>query len=156
MPFTGLVVAEKEKQTFVVAVFQKSGGRKWEKVCSHGEQDSTAVPNFAYRSFCPCGNLVGECLPQTLLMRLTPLEKFPQILFGLFQKQFRYTPRFSPISERTPRTERRSADHEKIQHTAPQPGSQDTHDRGRITAFLPLTAGERISPLPVCTKKEPA
>jgi hypothetical protein len=26
MPFTGLVVAEKEKQTFVVAVFQKSGG----------------------------------------------------------------------------------------------------------------------------------
>ena len=68
------------------------------------EQDSTAVPNFAYRSFCPCGNLVGECLPQTLLMRLTPLEKFPQILFGLFQKQFRYTPRFSPISERTPRT----------------------------------------------------
>jgi len=21
------------------------------------EQDSTAVPNFAYRSFCPCGNL---------------------------------------------------------------------------------------------------
>ena len=27
-PFTGLVVAEKEKQTFVVAVFQKSGGRK--------------------------------------------------------------------------------------------------------------------------------
>ena len=38
------------------------------------EQDSTAVPKFAYRSFCPCGNLVGECLPQTLLMRLTPLE----------------------------------------------------------------------------------
>ena len=38
----------------------------------------------------------------------------------------------------------------------PQPGSQDTHDQGRITAFLPLTAGERISPLPVCTKKEPA
>ena len=68
------------------------------------EQDSTAVPNFAYRSFCPCGNLVGECLPQTLLWRLKPLEKFPQILFGLFQKQFRYTPRFSPISERTPRT----------------------------------------------------
>ena len=37
------------------------------------EQDSTAVPKFAYRPFCPCGNLVGECLPQTLLMRLTPL-----------------------------------------------------------------------------------
>ena len=41
---------------------------------SFSEQDSTAVPKFAYRSFCPCGNLVGECLPQTLLMRLTPLE----------------------------------------------------------------------------------
>jgi len=78
------------------------------------EQDSTAVPNFANRSFCPCGNLVGECLPQTLLMRLTPLEKFPQILFGLFQKQFRYTPRFSPISERTPRTEKRSTTYETI------------------------------------------
>ncbi len=26
----------------------------------------------------------------------------------------------------------------------------------RITAFLSLTAGERISPLPVCTKKESA
>ena len=31
------------------------------------EQDSTVVPKFAFRSFCPCGNLVGECLPQTLL-----------------------------------------------------------------------------------------
>jgi len=68
------------------------------------EQDSTTVPKSAYRSFCPGGNLVGECLPQTLLWRLKPLEKFPQSLFGLFQKQFRCTPRFSPISERTPRT----------------------------------------------------
>ncbi len=101
---------------------KKAGYRFPEKVAvaseqqsgSFLEQDSTAVPNFAYRSFCPCGNLVGECLPQTLLMRLTPLEKFPQILFGLFQKQFRYTPRFSPISERTPRTERRSTTYETI------------------------------------------
>ena len=31
------------------------------------EQDSTMGPNFAYRSFCPSWNLVGECLPQTLL-----------------------------------------------------------------------------------------
>ena len=64
--------------------------------------------------FAPRGKLVGECLPQTLLWRLKPLEKFPQILFGLFQKQFRYTPRFSPISERTPRTERRSTTYETI------------------------------------------
>lgn len=27
------------------------------------EQDSTMGPNFAYRSFCPSWNLVGECLP---------------------------------------------------------------------------------------------
>ena len=93
------------------------------------EQDSTTVPKFAYRSFCPGGNLVGECLPQTLLWRLKPLEKFPQILFGLFQKQFRCTPRFSPISERTPRTERRSTTYETIQHAPPQPCSQDPADR---------------------------
>ena len=122
------------------ALYEKSWLRFPEKVAvgserqsgSYLEQDSTAVPNFAYRSFCPCGNLVGECLPQTLLWRLKPLEKFPQILFGLFQKQFRYTPRFSPISERTPRTERRFYHAKTIQHAAPQPGSQDTHDRGRI------------------------
>ena len=52
---------------------------------------------------------------------------------GFFQKQFRFTPCFSPISERTPRTAERRFYHAKtIQHAAPQPGSQDTHDRGRI------------------------
>ena len=49
------------------------------------EQDSTAVPKFAYRSFCPCGNLVGECLPQTLLMRLAPLKN-PSKYFSDFSK----------------------------------------------------------------------
>ena len=49
------------------------------------EQDSTAVPNFAVCSFCPCGNLVGECLPQTLLMRLAPLEN-PQKSFSDYSK----------------------------------------------------------------------
>ena len=98
----------------VLGVKGKTTKATAEEVGSFVEQDSTAVPNFAVCSFCPCGNLVGECLPQTLLMRLTPLEKFPQILFGLFQKQFRYTPRFSPISERTPRTERRSTTYETI------------------------------------------
>ena len=64
-----------------VAFYKKSWLRFSEKVAvgseqqsgSFLEQDSTAVPKFAFRSFCPCGNLVGECLPQTLLMRLTPL-----------------------------------------------------------------------------------
>ena len=42
------------------------------------EQDSTAVPKFAYRSFCPYGNLVGECLPQTLLCGLCRLKIPPK------------------------------------------------------------------------------
>jgi len=37
------------------------------------------------RSFCPCGNLVGECLPQTLLMRLAPLKN-PSKYFSDFSK----------------------------------------------------------------------
>ena len=59
------------------------------------EQDSTAVPKFAFRSFCPCGNLVGECLPQTLLMWLTPLKN-PSKYFSVFSKTVPlYTPFFS-------------------------------------------------------------
>ena len=53
--------------------------------CDDAEQDSTAVPKFAFRSFCPCGNLVGECLPQTLLMRLAPLKN-PSKYFSDFSK----------------------------------------------------------------------
>ena len=57
------------------ALYEKSWLRFPEKVAvgserqsgSYLEQDSTEVPKFAFRSFCPCGNLVGECLPQTLL-----------------------------------------------------------------------------------------
>ena len=64
------------------ALYEKSWLRFSEKVAvgserqsgSFLEQDSTAVPKFAFRSFCPYGNLVGECLPQTLLMRLAPLK----------------------------------------------------------------------------------
>ena len=49
------------------------------------EQDSTAVPKFAFRSFCPCGNLVGECLPQTLPCGLRRW-KIPQNNFSDFSK----------------------------------------------------------------------
>ena len=49
------------------------------------EQDSTEVPKFAFRSFCPCGNLVGECLPQTLPCGLRRL-KIPQNIFSDFSK----------------------------------------------------------------------
>ena len=73
------------------------------------EQDSTAVPKFAYRSFCPCGNLVGECLPQTLPCGLRRLSRRSHAA-----------------------VERRFYHAKTIQHTAPQPGSQNTHDRGRI------------------------
>ena len=69
------------------------------------EQDSTTVPKFAYRFFCPGGNLVGECLPQTLLMRIAPLENhYASSLFGFFQKQFRFARCFSPIYERASTT----------------------------------------------------
>jgi len=64
------------------ALYKKSWLRFSEKVAvgseqqsgSFLEQDSTEVPKFAFCSFCPCGNLVGECLPQTLLIRLAPLK----------------------------------------------------------------------------------
>jgi len=49
------------------------------------EQDSTEVPKFAFCSFCPCGNLVGECLPQTLPCGLRRL-KIPQNIFSDFSK----------------------------------------------------------------------
>ena len=38
------------------------------------EQDSTTVPNFANRSFCPMGILLG-CHPKPAFLRLAPLEK---------------------------------------------------------------------------------
>ena len=33
----------------------------------------------------PCGKLVGECLPQTLLMRLAPLKNPSKYFFGFFK-----------------------------------------------------------------------
>ena len=63
-----LVKPEKPKRPAEIVVLADAAGS-----VTFLEQDSTAVPKFAFRSFCPCGNLVGECLPQTLLMRLTPL-----------------------------------------------------------------------------------
>ena len=43
------------------------------------------VDGVRYRSFCPGGNLVGECLPQTLLMRLTPLENLRKFFSDFFK-----------------------------------------------------------------------
>jgi len=52
----------------VLIVKEAEGGKSAEVT----EQDSTTVPKFAVRSFSHRGNLVGECLPQTLLYRPTP------------------------------------------------------------------------------------
>ena len=48
--------------------------------------------------FVLAGILAGECRPTYSLnfMRLTPLEKFPQILFRFFAAQFTITTFFSP------------------------------------------------------------
>ena len=122
------------------ALYEKSWLRFLKKVAvaserqagSFLEQDSTEVPKFTFCSFLPLRESCwGVPSPNPAYAACTA-EKSLKIIFRIFQKQFRFTPCFSPISERTPHTERRSADHEKIQHTAPQPGSQDTHDRGRI------------------------
>ncbi len=56
--------------------------------------------------FAPAGILLGSAFPKPCLYGLRRL-KIPQNNFRIFQKQFRFTPCFSPISERTPRTERR-------------------------------------------------
>ncbi len=82
----------------VLLTKEAEGGRSAEVT----EQDSTTVPKFAFRSFFPRGNLVGECLPQTLLMR--------------------------PIRGR----KEASAFEEKLQHAAPHPCGKNPHDRGRI------------------------
>ena len=41
-------------------------------LCGYKEQVSTSVPNSAFAPFATPVLLVGECLPQTLLMRLAP------------------------------------------------------------------------------------
>ncbi|MFR7462012.1 MAG: hypothetical protein ACLUW8_14760 [Subdoligranulum sp.] len=50
------------------------------------EQDSTEVPKFAFRSFCPCGNLVGECLPPNPAYAACAAEKPRKIFFSDFSK----------------------------------------------------------------------
>ena len=84
------------------ALYEKSWLRFLKKVAvaserqsgSFLEQDSTEVPKFAFCSFCPCGNLVGECLPQTLLMRLAPLKKTAKYFLGFFKNSSNSHPVF--------------------------------------------------------------
>ena len=80
--------------------------------------------NSLFAHFAPAGILLGSAFPKPCLYGLRRL-KIPQNNFSDFSKTVPlYPPCFSPISERIPHTERRSADHETIQHAAPQPGSQ--------------------------------
>ena len=64
------------------------------------EQDSTTVPNFAYRLILSCGNLVGVATPSPPFCGLRRLKNPSKNFFGFFKKHFRFTPCFSPISER--------------------------------------------------------
>ena len=78
--------------------------------------------------FVLAGILLGSAFPKPCSCGLRRL-KILKNLFRIIKKQFRFTPCFSPISERTPRTERRSTTYETIQHAPPQPCSQDPADR---------------------------
>ena len=68
-----------------------------------------------------------EQVQQIPIGELFPFKNHPFKV--LDDESMQRTPRFSPISERTPRTERRSTTYETIQHAPPQPCSQDSADR---------------------------
>jgi hypothetical protein len=59
--------------------------------------------------------------------------------FGFFKKHFRFAPCFSPIGERANHKKKGAESHEKIQHTPPPPGNQDTLDRGRIRPVITVS-----------------
>ena len=57
------------------------------------EQDSTTVPNFANRSFCPMGILLG-LPPQARLFAACAAWKIPEKIFRIFQKTLPLMPLF--------------------------------------------------------------
>ena len=88
---------------------------------------------MAIRSFF-CQEILkkGSAFPKPYCYGLRRLKTL-KIFFRIFQKQFRFTRLFSPISERTTTPTERSDTHsQKLQHAPPQPSSQNTHDRGGI------------------------
>ena len=69
---------------------------------------------------------------------ISAAEKSPQIFLGIFQKQFRFTPCFSPISERTNRSKRKELSHhatQDLQHPQAEMCCQDPSDRGRAQSL---------------------
>ena len=95
--------------------------------------------------FAPAVNLVGECLPQTLLCglrRKKSSETVWQFCFFCGVGSKRGSLPFSDHHAGIPRTERSDTHSQEIQHAPPPPCSQDPHDRGRIRrlhrASIPL------------------
>ena len=73
------------------------------KSAAYLEQVSTTVPKFAYRAFCPCGKLVGECLPQTLLSSSrTSYHSFPRRRENSFIASLVLSPQSRPALRGTP------------------------------------------------------
>ena len=58
------------------------------------EQDSTTVPNFAYRLILSCGNLVGVATPSPPFCGLRRLKNLPKKFFRIFQKTLPLLPLF--------------------------------------------------------------
>ena len=100
------------------------------------EQDSTTVPNFAYRLILSCGNLVGVATLSPPFCGLRRLKNPRKNIFGFFKKHFRFAPCFSPIGERANHKKKGAESHEKIQHAPPPPGYVETNPaRDIITKF---------------------
>ena len=97
-PRSGVILTEEKDSTqragspALFALYTEKPGQGQSAAVT--EQDSTAVPKFAFRSFCPCGNLVGECLPQTLLIRLAPLKNPSKYFFEFFKNSSALHPVF--------------------------------------------------------------
>ena len=71
-----------------------------EEAATFLEQDSTTVPNFAYRLILSYGNLVGVATPSPPFCGLRRLKNPRKNIFGFFKKHFRFAPCFSLFSER--------------------------------------------------------
>ena len=125
--------------------FAKSIYTNREKVADRSE-GKCAVMESKYRpvyqislfAHLPPGQiLVGVATPNPPFAACAA-EKSPQIFFRIFQKQFRFTPCFSPISERTNRSKRKELSHhatQDLQHPQAEMCCQDPSDRGRAQSL---------------------
>ena len=126
--------------------------------------------NSLIAHFAPAGILLGSAFPKPCLCGLRRWKSL-KIIFRIFQKQFRFTPCFSPISERTMRhaslhnltlasafTE--AASRENVGPLVPGEDIRDLESSGPVASplclspsvsiLLPQTAGLRWRPLNIC------